>query len=169
MIDRRRFLAGTGMVAAGAISRRLYAQAGPPRRGADVVLTLDLGNAVGALSHYWEMASGSDRTAVGFVTSGDKTSSECNARRECNPFGATDFSTTRWDRCGRCRKLQFPLRGPTPRFHAGPRSQPLCRTEFHACAFASSGNRIFAYKGNTSPQRTGRIGGIWCMPLLTIA
>ena len=35
MIDRRKFLAGTGMVAAGAISRRLYAQAGPPRRGAD--------------------------------------------------------------------------------------------------------------------------------------
>ena len=42
MIDRRKFLAGTGMVAAGAISRRLYAQAGPPRRGADEVLTLDL-------------------------------------------------------------------------------------------------------------------------------
>jgi xylan 1,4-beta-xylosidase len=154
MIDRRKFLAGTGMVAAGAISKRLYAQAGPPSRGADEVLTLDLGNAVGALSHYWETSFGSDRTVVGLR---DQWRQDLIRVQRDTGMQSVRCHGLFDDEMGIAAagagKLNFLYVDQIYDFMLDHGVNPFVELSFMPEAFASSGNRIFAYKGNTSPPK----------------
>lgn len=154
MIDRRKFLAGTGMVAAGAISRRLYAQAGPPRREADEVLTLDLGNAAGALSHYWETSFGSDRTVVGLR---DQWRQDLIRVQRDTGMQSVRCHGLFDDEMGIAAagagKFNFLYVDQIYDFMLDHGVNPFVELSFMPEAFASSGNRIFAYKGNTSPPK----------------
>ncbi|HEY3627779.1 MAG TPA: glycosyl hydrolase family 39 [Terracidiphilus sp.] len=155
MINRREFVAGAGAVVASSWSR---AGGSPLEMQADAgggtALSVDATRSAGSLPHFWEKAAGSDRTVVGL--------------REQWRQDLVRVQKETGIQSVRCHGLFDDEMGIAA---AGPGNfnflyvdqiydfmldhgvRPFVELSFMPEAFASSANRIFAYKGNVSPPR----------------
>ena len=154
MFNRRKFLTGVGAAAAGALIPRLYAEEQAGKLATSVQVAIDLQRGVGSLPHYWEKCAGSDRTVVGLR---DQWRQDLlRVQREAGI------------RSVRCHGLFDDEMGIAARgagnfnflyvdqiydFMLDHGVRPFVELSFMPEAFASSANRIFAYKGNVSPPR----------------
>ena len=154
MFNRREFLTGVGAAAASAMIPRLYAEEQTERQAASAEFAIDLQRMVGPLPHYWEKCAGSDRTVVGLRDQWRQDlmrvqreagiqSVRCHGLFDdemgIGAHGAGNFNFLYVDQI-----YDFML-------DHGVR--PFVELSFMPEAFASSANRIFAYKGNVSPPR----------------
>ncbi len=155
MLNRRDFLAGAGLVAMEMASRSLVAQGAKP--GNERVITVDLKKSTGDLPRFWERAAGSDRTAVGLRAQWREDL--VRAHRE------TGIQSVRChglfdDEMGIAQagagRFNFLYVDQIYDFMLDHGVRPFVELSFMPEAFASSENRIFAYKGNTSPPRNGQ-------------
>ncbi len=146
----------TGIGLVGSMATRLFGKnsnqsvdRGPARN-----IDVDLGTAVGTLPHYWEKAAGSDRAVVGLREQWRQDlirvhrdtgiqSVRCHGLFDDEmgiaQAGASDFNFLYVDQI-----YDFML-------DHGVR--PFVELSFMPELFASSANRIFSYKGNTSPPQ----------------
>jgi len=154
VFNRREFLTGVGAAAAGAMTRRLYAEEQAGKQAASAEVAIDLQREMGPLRHYWEACAGSDRTVVGLR---DQWRQDLlRVRREAGIQSV------------RCHGLFDDEMGIAARgagnfnflyvdqiydFMLDHGVRPFVELSFMPEAFASSANRIFAYKGNVSPPR----------------
>lgn len=150
-MDRREFVKVTGAVLATTVSGGAAAF-GQGSAGAGATITVDTTRTTGPLPHYWEKAAGSDRTVVGLREQWRQDL--IRVRKE------TGIQSVR------CHGLFNDEMGVA---QAGPGNfnflyvdqiydfmlehgvRPFVELSFMPEAFATSANRIFAYKGNVSP------------------
>lgn len=150
-MDRREFVKVTGAVLATTVSGGAAAF-GQGSAGASATITVDTTRTTGPLPHYWEKAAGSDRTVVGLREQWRQDL--IRVRKE------TGIQSVR------CHGLFNDEMGVA---QAGPGNfnflyvdqiydfmldhgvRPFVELSFMPEAFATSANRIFAYKGNVSP------------------
>ncbi len=154
MINRRDFLAGTGMVMAGAMANRIQAMQSASPQSDSVTVSVDLGKTAGSLPHFWEKCAGSDRTAVGLRDQWRKDL--IRAHRD------TGIQSVRChglfdDEMGIAQQgsgnYNFIYVDQIYDFLIEHGVRPFVELSFMPEAFASSANRIFFYKGNVSPPR----------------
>lgn len=154
MVTRREFLAGTGLIAAGTLTAPFSAASALALEPGSDTITVDFGRGTGSLPHFWEKAFGSDRVVVGLrdqwrqdlVRVARDTGMQSvrmhglfNDEMGIAVFGKDHFNFLYVDQI-----YDFML-------DHGVR--PFVELSFMPEVFASSANRIFAYKGNTSPPR----------------
>lgn len=150
-MDRREFVTGAGALLATTASHGAFAS-GQSAAGASAVITVDTRRPVGPLPHFWEKAAGSDRTVVGL--------------REQWRQDLVRVQKETGIQSVRCHGLFNDEMGVA---QAGPGNfnflyvdqiydfmldhgvRPFVELSFMPEAFATSANRIFAYKGNVSP------------------
>jgi xylan 1,4-beta-xylosidase len=136
------------------MTRRLYAEEQAGKQAASAEVAIDLQREMGPLRHYWEACAGSDRTVVGLR---DQWRQDLlRVRREAGIQSV------------RCHGLFDDEMGIAARgagnfnflyvdqiydFMLDHGVRPFVELSFMPEAFASSANRIFAYKGNVSPPR----------------
>jgi xylan 1,4-beta-xylosidase len=156
LINRRKFVTGVGALAAGTMlqePRRLFASAVQSDSSA-APIAVDLGRSTGSLPHFWEKAAGSDRTVVGL-----RERWRQDLVRVQREVGIQSV---------RCHGLFDDEMGVAARgagnfnflyvdqiydFMLDHGVRPFVELSFMPEAFASSANRIFAYKGNVSPPQ----------------
>lgn len=150
-MKRREFLAGTGLILAGAASRSLFAQ-GVDR--ADSAISIDLGKAAGTLPHHWSRAAGSDRLAVGLRAQWREDLIRC--RRDIGMESVRCHGLFN-EEMGICSdglsNLNYLYLDQVYGFMLDHDVRPFVELGFMPEALASSSNRIFFYKGNTSKPR----------------
>jgi xylan 1,4-beta-xylosidase len=139
------------MMVAGMLTRGMVAESIVP--GASPAIAIDLGKNGGRLPHYWEWA-GSDRLVVGLREQWRQDM--IRARREtgmqairCHGLFNDEMGIAT-DGIGR---LNFLYLDQIYDFMLDHGVRPFVELTFMPEAFASSNNRIFFYKGNTSPPR----------------
>ena len=155
MISRREFVTRAGVLLAATCSNpagRLVAQEAEQNGG--LLISIDAARTTGSLPHFWERAAGSDRTVVGLrqqwredlVRVHRETgiqSVRChglfNDEMGIAASGAGNFNFLYVDQI-----YDFMLDNGV---------RPFVELSFMPEAFATSANRIFAYKGNVSPPR----------------
>ncbi len=152
MINRREFVAGAGAVLAGSLAgnpSRLFAAETEAAQ-----ISIDLGGKTTSLPHFWEKAAGSDRTVVGLREQWRQDLVRC--RRE------TGIESVRChglfdDEMGIAAqgagKFNFLYVDQIYDFMLDHGVRPFVELSFMPEAFASSANRVFAYKGNVSPPK----------------
>lgn len=148
MLNRREFLAGTGLAVAGALTR-LHAQQAAPTE-----VAIDFGRDRGALPHYWEKASGSDRTVVGLREQWRQDL--IRAQRDTGMQSVRChglFDDEMGIAAGAGGNFNFLYVDQIYDFMLDHGVRPFVELSFMPEAFASSANRIFAYKGNVSPPK----------------
>ena len=150
-MDRREFVKGTGALLATSVSGGAVAF-GQNAAGPNTTITVDTTRTAGPLPHFWEKAAGSDRTIVGL-----REQWRQDLIRVQKETGIQSV---------RCHGLFNDEMGVA---QAGPGNfnflyvdqiydfmldhgvRPFVELSFMPEAFATSANRIFAYKGNVSP------------------
>ena len=152
-MDRRTFLTATGAVLAGSTAGSIFGNESAGHATAQAI-DIELGKVTGPLPHFWEMCAGSDRTAVGL-----RDQWRQDLVRAHRDFGMQSV---------RCHGLFDDEMGIAAQgagdynflyvdqiydFMIEHGVRPFVELSFMPEAFASSGNRIFSYKGNTSPPR----------------
>ncbi len=154
MINRRKFLAGTGLVMAGAVAGPLEALQRADPTVESVTVAVDLGKTTGSLPHCWERCAGSDRTVVGLREQWrqDLIRAQRDAGiRSVRCHGLFD------DEMGIAVQgdgnYNFIYVDQIYDFMIDHGVRPFVELSFMPEAFASSENRIFFYKGNVSPPR----------------
>jgi xylan 1,4-beta-xylosidase len=154
VINRRDFLAGTGLAVAGALTNRLYAQGKAAQQAAATTVAIDMGKVSGNLPHYWEKAFGSDRTVVGLreqwrqdLVRAHKDTGMQSVR--CHGLFDDEMGIA----AAGSGKFNFLYVDQIYDFMLDQGVRPFVELSFMPEAFASSANRVFAYKGNTSPPR----------------
>ena len=155
MINRRQFVTAAGAALAGTLSGPAARALATQSDARDAIqISVDTDRTSGSLPHFWEKAAGSDRTVVGLreqwrqdlIRVQKETgiqSVRCHGLFDDEmgiaAAGAGDFNFLYVDQI-----YDFMLdRGV----------RPFVELSFMPEAFASSANRIFAYKGNVSPPR----------------
>ena len=153
MLNRRDFIAGTSLVAAGAMARPLYALSNSPALPDGDVLSVDMGKIVSPLPHYWEKACGSDRAVIGLREQWRKDL--VRVHRETG-MQSVRFHGLFNDEMGVERStgtFNFLYVDKIYDFMLDNGVRPFVELSFMPEALASSANRIFSYKGNVSPPR----------------
>ena len=156
-MNRREFVTNSLMGFAATMPGDLLAQAPAGSASPSTAIEIDCGKVAGELPHYWEKAAGSDRTVVGLreqwrqdlVRAHRDTgmqSVRCHGLFDDEmgiaAHGAGNFNFLYVDQI-----YDFMLDNGV---------RPFVELSFMPEAFASSANRIFAYKGNTSPPKNGK-------------
>ena len=152
VINRREFVAGAGAVLAGSLTgkqSRLLALGTEAKQ-----IAIDLGGKTTSFPHFWEIAAGSDRTVVGLREQWRQDLVRCEREtgiRSIRCHGLFD------DEMGIAAqgagRFNFLYVDQIYDFMLDHGVRPFVELSFMPEAFASSGNRIFAYKGNVSPPR----------------
>ena len=166
MINRREFVAAAGAVLAGAPTtglRRWGALAGslagnPTRLFADETgaqqINIDLGSKTTSLPHFWEKAAGSDRTVVGLREQWRQDLVRCHRETGIESVRCHGlFDDEMGIAAQGAGKFNFLYVDQIYDFMLDHGVRPFVELSFMPEAFASSGNRIFAYKGNVSPPK----------------
>lgn len=152
MINRREFVAGAGAVLAGSLAGnpgRLFAADG----GAAQV-TIDLGSKTSSLPHFWEKAAGSDRTVVGLREQWRQDLVRCQRETGMQSVRCHGlFDDEMGIAAQGAGKFNFLYVDQIYDFMLDHDVRPFVELSFMPEAFASSGNRIFFYKGNVSPPK----------------
>lgn len=154
MINRREFLARTGMAVAGAATDRIYAQDGARKTARGNEVRIDFGHEIGSLPHYWERAAGSDRTVVGL-----REQWRQDLVRARHDMGMQSvrchglFDDEMGIAAAGAGNFNFLYVDQIYDFMLDHGVRPFVELSFMPEAFASSANRIFAYKGNVSPPK----------------
>lgn len=141
------------MTAIGMTGKTLLAQAGAAAAN-ERTMTIDLQSITGDLPHYWEKAAGSDRTAVGLRAQWRQDL--VRAHRDtgiqsirCHGLFDDEMGIAQ-NGAGR---FNFLYVDEIYDFMLDNGVRPFVELSFMPEAFASSANRVFAYKGNISPPR----------------
>ena len=154
MFNRREFLTGVGAAAAGAMTRRLYAEEQAGKQAASAEVAIDLQREMGPLRHYWEACAGSDRTVVGLR---DQWRQDLLRVRRDAGIQSVRCHGLFDDEMGIAAhgagNFNFLYVDQIYDFMLDHGVRPFVELSFMPEAFASSANRIFAYKGNVSPPR----------------
>lgn len=149
--SRRQFLLGTGLIVAGSMCKSLYSQQ-PRGDGTSTEVDVDLGRDTGSLRHYWEKTASSDRTVVGLR---DQWRQDMiRVRREMGMQSVRChglFDDEMGIAAAGSGEFNFLYVDQIYDFMLENGVRPFVELSFMPEAFASSANRIFAYKGNTSP------------------
>jgi len=154
VMNRRDFLAGTGLAVAGVLTHRLYAENEAAQQAAAAPVVIDLGKVAGNLPHYWEKAFGSDRTAVGL-----REQWRQDLIRAHNDTGMQSvrchglFDDEMGIASAGAGRFNFLYVDQIYDFMLDHGVRPFVELSFMPEAFASSANRVFAYKGNTSAPK----------------
>ena len=154
MFNRREFIAGASVAAAGTLGRRLYAQQPAEGQTASTEIAIDLGREVGPLPHYWEKCAGSDRTVVGLREQWRRDL--VRARRDTGMQSVRChglFNDEMGIAAAGNGNFNFLYVDQIYDFMLDQNVRPFVELSFMPEAFASSANRIFAYKGNVSPPK----------------
>jgi xylan 1,4-beta-xylosidase len=153
LITRREFLGASAAVLVGSAAEnpaRLFAA----NSNKNVQATIDLGGKASSLPHFWEKSAGSDRAVVGLREQWRQDLIRCQ--------GETGIQSVRChglfdDEMGialqGAGKLNFLYVDQIYDFMLDHGVRPFVELSFMPEAFASSANRIFFYKGNTSPPK----------------
>jgi xylan 1,4-beta-xylosidase len=164
-MDRRDFLVGAGLGLAAPVTSRLFGVAGSGGGSEARVKTIDpvktvnidAGNVTSPLPHFWEKAVGSDRTIVGLREQWRQDLvrvARDTGMRAVRCHGLFD------DEMGIAQsgagEFNFLYVDQIYDFLLDHGVRPFVELSFMPEAFASSANRVFAYKGNTSPPRNWR-------------
>ncbi len=154
MINRRDFLAGTGLAVAGAMTNRLHAIETSGEQSSPATLAIDLGKEAGMLPHSWSKCAGSDRTVVGLR---DQWRQDLIRARQYAGIEAVRCHGLFDDEMGIALQgagnFNFLYVDQIYDFMVEHGVKPFVELSFMPEAFASSSNRIFFYKGNVSPPR----------------
>ena len=153
-MNRRDFLAASGLTLAGAMTTNLHAESPHGPGSIPVDLTVDVGRDAGPLPHFWEKCFGSDRVAIGLraawrddlVRVRPETgmqSVRCHGLFD-DEMGIGLAGAGNWNFIYVDQIYDFML-------DHGVR--PFVELSFMPEALASSANRMFFYKGNVSPPR----------------
>lgn len=148
-MNRRDFLAGTGVTVAGALANRVLAQEVP----AAPALALDLGAAMQPLPHFWERAAGSDRTAVGLRSQWREDLIRAHRDTGIQSVRSHGLFDDEMGIASRPGRFNFLYVDQIYDFMLEQGVRPFVELSFMPEAFASSANRIFSYKGNVSPPK----------------
>ncbi|HUV68791.1 MAG TPA: hypothetical protein VMW15_03960 [Terracidiphilus sp.] len=154
MINRREFIAGTGMAFAGAVTRRAHAAGINTDQTAASDIEIDFGKVRGSLPHFWEKAAGSDRTVVGLRDQWRKDL--IRAHRDTGMQSVRChglFDDEMGIAAAGAGHFNFLYVDQIYDFMLDHGVRPFVELSFMPEAFASSANSIFAYKGNVSPPR----------------
>ena len=142
------------MAMAGAMTRRLYAQDMAGRQTTPTEVAIDLGREIGSLPHYWEKAAGSDRTVVGLREQWRQDL--VRAQRDMGMQSVRChglFDDEMGIAAAGSGNFNFLYVDQIYDFMLDHGVRPFVELSFMPEAFASSANRIFAYKGNVSPPK----------------
>lgn len=153
-MNRRDFLATTGLTVAGAMTTNLHAERLNRVDSAPVALTVDASREVGSLPHFWEKCFGSDRVAIGLraawrsdlIHTQPRTGMQavrCHGLFD-DEMGIAQAGAGKWNFLYVDQVYDFML-------DHGVR--PFVELSFMPEAMASSANRVFFYKANVSPPR----------------
>ncbi len=155
-MDRREFLLSVGEGAASTLSSRVFAESvatGNIETGVTAI-DIDLGKRERALPHYWENCAGSDRTVVGLRQQWREDL--VRAHRDMGMKSVRChglFDDEMGIAAAGAGAFNFLYVDQIYDFMLDHGVRPFVELSFMPEAFASSNNRIFAYKGNTSPPR----------------
>ena len=156
-MNRREFLSGTSAVLAASLSGQSGLAAPINTQGGfvdDHPISVDLGRRSGSLPHFWEKAAGSDRAVVGL-----REQWRQDLVRVHREVGVQSirfhglFNDEMGIAAGGAGNFNFLYVDQIYDFMLDHGVQPFVELSFMPEAFASSANRIFAYKGNVSPPR----------------
>lgn len=155
MINRRQFVTAASAAIAGMISDPTgRAQALAGETYGDIQISVDAGRITGPLPHFWEKAAGSDRTVVGLreqwrqdLIRVQKETGIQSVR--CHGL----FNDEMGIAAAGAGNFNFLYVDQIYDFMLDHGVRPFVELSFMPEAFASSANRIFAYKGNASPPR----------------
>jgi len=154
VFNRREFLAGTGMAVAGAMTRQLFAQASADHNAPTTDIAIDLGKETGAFPHFWDKAAGSDRTVVGLR---DQWRQDLIRAQRDTGMQSVRCHGLFDDEMGIASagngSFNFLYVDQIYDFMLDHGVRPFVELSFMPEAYASSANRIFAYKGNVSPPK----------------
>ena len=152
MINRRELVAGAGAILATSLAGEPARLFGLDNEAAQV--SIDLGSKTTSLPHFWEKAAGSDRTVVGLREQWRQDLVRC--RREtgiqsirCHGLFDDEMGIASQG----AGKFNFLYVDQIYDFMLDQGVRPFVELSFMPEAFASSGNRIFSYKGNVSPPK----------------
>ena len=154
-MDRRELVTKAGVVLAGAASGhagRLFAMQAAASDSSSI--SIDAGRTTGTLPHFWEKAAGSDRTVVGLreqwrqdLVRVQKETGIQSVR--CHGLFDDEMGIA----AAGAGNFNFLYVDQIYDFMLDHGVRPFVELSFMPEAFASSANRIFAYKGNVSPPR----------------
>ena len=155
-MDRRKFLASTaaGITYSLAPSLLTTSLAQDNSKSDATPVNIDLGKSVGALPHFWESCAGSDRTVVGLRQQWREDL--VRARRDMGMKSVRChglFDDEMGIAAAGAGAFNFLYVDQIYDYMLDQGVRPFVELSFMPEAFASSNNRIFAYKGNTSPPR----------------
>ena len=154
MFNRRKFLTGVGAAAAGALIPRLYAEEQAGKLATSVQVAIDLQRGVGSLPHYWEKCAGSDRTVVGLRDQWRQDLLRVQREAGIQSVRCHGLFDDEMGIAARgAGNFNFLYVDQIYDFMLDHGVRPFVELSFMPEAFASSANRIFAYKGNVSPPR----------------
>jgi len=155
-MNRREFTKSAGALLSGALSTRLgrlLAQVTPTTHG-EGALSVDLERVSGSLPHFWEKAAGSDRTVVGLR---DQWRQDLVRVQKATGIQSVRCHGLFDDEMGIASsgpgKFNFLYVDQIYDFMLDHAVRPFVELSFMPESFATSANRIFAYKGNVSPPR----------------
>lgn len=152
LINRREFAAGAGAALAGSLAgnpTRLFAA----ETGATPI-KIDLRGKTTPLPHFWERAAGSDRTVVGLREQWRQDLVRCQREAGIQSVRCHGlFDDEMGIAAQGAGRFNFLYVDQIYDFMLDHGVRPFVELSFMPEAFASSGNRIFAYKGNVSPPK----------------
>lgn len=132
----------------------MFAQAKAAGEGQAVTVDVDVAAATSPLAHFWEVAAGSDRAVIGLR---DQWRQDLIRVHRETGIGSVRFHGLFDDEFGIAAQgpgaLNFNYLDQVYDFMLDHGVRPFVELGFMPEAMASSGNRIFFYKGNTSPPR----------------
>jgi xylan 1,4-beta-xylosidase len=155
VINRRQFATGAGLALAGTFSGTVRrALAIEEKKSDSMPISVDAARAIGSLPHFWEKAAGSDRTVVGLreqwrqdLIRVQKETGIQSVR--CHGLFDDEMGIA----AAGAGNFNFLYVDQVYDFMLDHGVRPFVELSFMPEAFASSANRIFAYKGNVSPPR----------------
>ena len=155
-MDRRKFLASASAGLAYTLSPGIFAEAldqGIPKSDA-MPINIDLEKGAGALPHYWENCAGSDRTVVGLRQQWREDLVRAHRDMGMKSIRCHGlFDDEMGIAAAGAGAFNFLYVDQIYDYMLDQGVRPFVELSFMPEAFASSNNRIFAYKGNTSPPR----------------
>ena len=141
------------MALAGTMSSRVHALDNGVQDVAGAI-SIDLGRAAGSLPHFWEKAAGSDRTVVGLREQWRQDLVRVHRETGIQSVRCHGlFDDEMGIAAAGAGNFNFLYVDQIYDFMLDHGVRPFVELSFMPEAFASSANRIFAYKGNVSPPR----------------
>ena len=151
-MNRRDFIAGTGLALAGVMAGRL--EASEAEGATDSTISIDLARTTGSLPHFWEKAAGSDRAAIGLR---DQWRQDLVRVHRDTGIESVRFHGLFDDEMGVAApgagKFNFLYVDQVYDFMLDHGVRPFVELSFMPGAFATSANTMFSYRGNVSVPR----------------